>query len=235
MEGFDQENRVIFSGRNLIKAMTIDGKEVVVKRFKRPDILQKVIYTFFRHTKAYKAYHNALTLLDRGIMTPYPVCFEETKRLGFVDYCYYVCEHDDNPPIEDLTDRDDWSRPLALSFAHFVAELHEKGVLDHDLNDTNVRYSQDGHTFHFSLIDINRMQFYSVGTPIPLKVCLDNLTRFTGRLDLFEFVVREYARVRKFDEESTARLALQIKNAHDRNWYRRKRFTGRLKKLVGRA
>lgn len=232
MEGFDQETRVLYKGRNVIKAMTVNGREAVVKRYRRPDILQKIIYTFFRKTKAYKAYHNAVKLRELGFNTPEPIRYEETRRFGLVDYCFFVSGHDDNPPIEELTDRDDWNKEIASSFARFVADLHEKGVIHRDLNDTNVRYEKttcDYGEFQFSLIDINRMTFYD-SKLIPVDICLDNLTRFTGRIDLFEFVVREYSRVRGLDEETTTSKALKIKIIHDRNWYRRKRFTGFLKR-----
>ncbi|MCQ2096176.1 MAG: LPS kinase Kdo/WaaP [Bacteroidaceae bacterium] len=234
MEGFEQEGRVLFSGRNVIKAMTLDGREVVVKRFRRPGLFQKVIYTFFRKTKAYKAYHNALTLRGLGFCTPEPIRYEETRRAGLIDYCYFVSGHDDNPPLEDLTDRDDWNKELALSFARFVADLHDKGVIHRDLNDTNVRFERRECAYGdyaFSLIDINRMDFHDEGGAVPLAECLDNLTRFTGRMDLFEFVVREYAKVRGLDVEATARKALSIKIVHDRNWRRRKRLTSALKRL----
>lgn len=228
MENFESSGVVLFSGRNVIKSMVVDGQDVVVKRFRRPNFFQKIAYTFFCKTKAYKAFHNAKTLIERGFSTPVPIRYIETFRFGLVDYCYFISGHDDDPPIEQLLDRDDWDRELATHFARFVADLHARGVLHHDLNDTNVRYSTD---FRFSLIDINRMKFYPLGQDIPLRECLDNLTRFTGRMDLFEYVVREYSRTRKLDEQQTTRLALDIKTVHDRNWYRRKRFTGALKRL----
>lgn len=222
MFNFETDGKVIFSGRNTIKLINIDGHELVVKRFRRPDLIKKIVYTFFRKSKAYRSYHNAKEIVARGFNTPAPIEFIETKRYGLIDYCYYICERNDDPPIEDLIDRDDWSHDLALAFAKFAAQLHDKGILHHDLNDTNVRYDAD---FRFSLIDLNRMTFYPVGVEVPLKLCLDNLTRFTGRMDLFEFVVREYARCRNLDEEVTASLALKIKNTHDRNWRMRKRIT----------
>ena len=259
---FEKEGKVIFAGRNVIKLMEVDGENVVVKRFRRPGLLQKIVYTFFRKTKAYRAFHNGEELIKRGFVTPKPIRYIETRRYGLIDYCYYITSTDFNPPIEDLTDRDDWDHALSADFGRFVAQLHSKGILHHDLNDTNVRFAlrqaqepsssglskpviptsvSDGvylkefkgpESFTFSLIDINRMSFYPLGKEIPLTVCLDNLTRFTGRYDLFEYVVREYAKARKLDEESTAALALKIKTRHDRNWYRRKRFTGYLKRLI---
>lgn len=225
------EEMILHSGRNLIRLVEREGKMVVEKRFHRPNLVQKIVYTFFQPTKAYRAFHHGEELIKRGFDTPRPISYLETRKCGFIDYCYYTCEKTSLPPIEELTDRDDWNKDLAHDFAHFVARLHEHGVLHHDLNDTNTLYLKEDDGYSFSVIDINRMTFFPMGKEIPLKICLDNLTRFTGRMDLFEFVVREYAKARQLDEESTTLLGIKIKAAHDRNWYRRKRFTGFLKSL----
>lgn len=194
-------------------------------------MVQKIVYTFFRTTKAYRAFHNGEELIKRGFDTPRPISFLETKKFGLIDYCYYTCEKTDLPPIEELTDRSDWNKELAHDFAHYVAKLHEKGVLHHDLNNTNTLYNKENNIYSFCVIDINRMTFYPLGKDIPLKKCLDNLTRFTGRMDLFEFVIRNYARARGLDEESVTKMGINIKTTHDKNWYRRKRFTHFFKSL----
>lgn len=229
---FEENGTVIFAGRNMIKKMVVDGESVIVKRFKRPNFIQKIIYTFFRKTKAYRAYHNGVELEKRGVNTPRAIEFVETRRWGLTDYCYYITGEMNYPPLEDWTDRDDWDEEVAREFAGFAAELHEKGVLHWDLNDTNVRVRKENNgRISFSVIDINRMEFYAEGKVIPVKICMDNLTRFTGRMDLFEFVVREYAKARGMDEKSTLSLGVEIKEKHDRAWRRRKRVTGWFKKL----
>ena len=47
-ELFDREGEVLHAGRNTIKAFEAEGERLVVKRFKRPNLLRAVIYTFFR-------------------------------------------------------------------------------------------------------------------------------------------------------------------------------------------
>lgn len=259
MKNFETEGSVLYSGRNTIKLINIDGKDVVVKRFKKPSFFQKIVYTFFRKNKAYRSYYNAIALQGRGVDTPKPIKYIETKKCGLTDYCYYISEYLPLPPMEDWSDRDDWDKDLAVQFARFVAYLHTQGILHHDLNDTNVRYDPSlldsletvhyplpidetsfsnrnyslllKHVPLFTLIDINRMDFYPTGTEVPFKKGLDNLTRFTGRMDLFEFVVREYARVLRLPIEETVEQAIRIKKKHDKNWVRRKRFTGFFKQL----
>ena len=93
MFNFETDGKVIFSGRNTIKLINIDGHELVVKRFRRPDLIKKIVYTFFRKSKAYRSYHNAKEIVARGFSTPAPVEYIETKRYGLIDYCYYICEY----------------------------------------------------------------------------------------------------------------------------------------------
>ncbi|MBD9300354.1 MAG: hypothetical protein EGS41_10505 [Prevotella sp.] len=119
---------------------------------------------------------------------------------------------------------------MAEDYAHFVARLHQKGVIDIDLNSGNVFYrlQDDGH-YTFSLIDINRMIFYADTEYPPLAECMENLTRFTGRMDVFEYVAREYVKARGMDEGMVQRF-VETKKTHDRNWKRRKAITHPFKK-----
>lgn len=72
---FEQEGSVLFSGRNVIKSFVINPadnilKQVVVKRYKFPNAIQRIAYSFFRASKAARAFHNAAQLRTRGIDTP---------------------------------------------------------------------------------------------------------------------------------------------------------------------
>lgn len=237
-DSFKHNGRVLWNGRNKIKAFDLPVKEdeglqrvVVVKRFKRLNFVQKLIYIFRTH-KARRAYLNGLELVERGVSTPEPMATVEVKRGCFIEHAYYICGETTLRSIESETDRDDWNRQLAAAFANFVADLHSKGILHNDLNDTNVLYENDeNNTFHFSVIDINRMRFYPVGENIPDNECIENLTRFTGRLDLFEFVAREYAKARNLDADAWVAKSLRQKAQHDRNWRRRKALLHPIKYL----
>ena len=232
---FDSGGRVIFEGRNVIKTFVADcgGKqmEVVVKRYKRPNIVQKMAYSLFRSTKAMRAYNNAVELKRRGFSTPEQYAFVETRVGGLIDYCYFFSAADYSPAISDmLCSPTSFNRTMAADYARFVARLHENGVLDIDLNSGNVLYriAADGH-YSFSLIDINRMRFYSIGRCVPMAECMENLTRFTGCMELFEYVARQYAGARGFDEAMVARM-MEVKARHDQRWEKKKRFAHLFKK-----
>lgn len=223
-ESFETGGEMLWNGRNKIKSFSIDGlPEIVVKRFKHPNIIQKIGYLFRKH-KAYKAYSNGLELIKRGIDTPYPVACSMISKGLFVDDAYYICERCDLPPVEDLLHCDDWSKSMAEDIAHFLAKLHRKGILHNDFNDTNVRFrATESGGFDFSVIDINRMDFYDSIDMIPMKERIENMTRFTGRYDLFELVMRVYANDFALSEEWVQK-AIEQKKIHDRNWYRKKKI-----------
>lgn len=237
-QSFWQGGKILWNKRNKIKAFDLptncDGKQqytIVVKRFKHLNIIQKLIY-FFRPHKARRAFLNGMELVKREVSTPDPIAAVEIKAGLWLKEAFYICDETTLQSIESETDRDDWNRQLAAAFANFVADLHSKGILHNDLNDTNVLYENDeNNTYHFSVIDINRMKFYPVGENIPDNECIENLTRFTGRLDLFEFVAREYAKARNLDADAWVAKSLRQKAQHDRNWRRRKALLHPIKYL----
>ena len=57
-----------------------------------------------------------------------------------------------------------------------------------------------------------------------MNVYLDDLVRFTGRLDVFLAVAYEYARIRGFEAEPFVRKLTIKKIRHDANWTRRKKL-----------
>lgn len=222
---FENGGTILYAERNIIKSFTLGGKWIVVKRFRLPSWPQRLIYSFFRKSKAERAFRNGIILHERGISTPCSIAYLEQWKSGLFEYGYYVTEYIDLPPIcERLNDIEDFDRTLADAFAAFVADLHRKGILHHDLNSTNVLYQQAKGSYTFSLIDINRMEFSPIGKYPSLKQCMKNLTRFTGRMEVFEYVARQYAIYRSLDVDSFTHEALAVKIRHDKQNRRRKAF-----------
>lgn len=230
-EQFEKEGEVIYDKRNTIKSFMIDGKRIIVKKFRLPSLPQRIAYSFFRKSKAERAFRNGMILQERGISTPCSIAYLEKWENGLFKYGYYATEYDDALPICDrLNVKEDFDHTLADAFAAFAAELHQKGILHHDLNSTNVLYQQTEDSFTFSLIDINRMNFRPVGKYPPLKQCMENLTRFTGRMEVYEYVLRQYALCRGWNADSFIHKALDIKKRHDKQRRRRKAFFKHLKR-----
>ncbi len=231
-DSFDS-GKLIFEKRNCIRRFTIksaSAPEIVVKRFHRLSGIKRIIYTFFRTTKAHRAYHNGIELLNRGIDTPEPLASIEIRRGGLVEDCYFISRPTDLTAIRGpLNDADRFDRKLARAFAAFAARLHDAGVLHHDLNSTNTLYrvEPDG-DYSFSVIDTNRMDF--TDGCAPLDDCIGNIVRFTRRLDLFEFVARSYAEIRGLDPDTFTPAAIAAKHRFDNARRRRKRLLHPTKK-----
>ncbi len=200
---FLTEGKTLHDGRNHVKLLSLpDGTPCVVKRYRIPHLLQRIVYRWFRPSKAARAYRFALLLPALGIDTPAPMAYLEECKGPLFGFSYFVSARCTHPSLyPELVQAPEFSRPLALKLAAFLVEMHERGFLHGDLNLTNILYHTspaDGEV-HFTVIDINRSHF--IPTPTPNQ-CLHNLVRLTHRHELMEFVVREYARLREWDADS---------------------------------
>lgn len=74
---FSKEGEVLQDRRNTIKVFHVNGLDINVKRFRVPFFFNRIIYTFFRASKASKAYLNALEVLRRGFETPHSIAYIE--------------------------------------------------------------------------------------------------------------------------------------------------------------
>ena len=79
--------------------MLPSGRPVIVKRFKKPILIQRIIYGFFRKTKAQRAYLYAAVLRHRGFGTPHEIAYLEQRRRGLLSHCYFLAEEDGAPAI----------------------------------------------------------------------------------------------------------------------------------------
>ena len=89
-EVFPVSGEVLHEGRNQIRAFDIGGESLVVKRYKRPHLFNRVMYSFFRKNKARRAYEHALRLRGMGFDTPEPVAWSEYRKDGLIADTYFV-------------------------------------------------------------------------------------------------------------------------------------------------
>ncbi len=226
---FEDGGTTLYDKRNVIKLFEEGGKRIVAKRFRTPIAIQRLVYSFFRKSKAERAYLNGFELQKRGFSTPESIAYIEVKRHGLLAESYYISTETNLPPIEEQLDKTDFNVSLAEDFADYVVRLHEKGILHHDLNDTNVLYRDGKEGFSFTVIDCNRMRFYAADTWPPLAECMENLTRFTGNYQLFRIVAERYCQTRGLSP-STVDTFMEVKKRHDERRKRRKSFFKRFKK-----
>ena len=201
IENFEREGELMNEGeRNVIKTLIIDDVTINVKSFKKPNLVNKVVYRFFRKSKAQRSFEYAQTLKELGIGTPAPYAyFEQPSPLTFGS-SYYVSEHlDYDLTFRELTDTFDFPNHenLLRAFTRFSYELHEKGInfLDHSPGNTLIQLN-DGEPQLF-LVDLNRMRFETMDFESRMK----NLSKLTIHESIVRTMSNEYSKCSGLDEK----------------------------------
>jgi len=157
---FDQKGELVYTARNQLKSYSVGGFEVIVKRYKKPHFINRIAYTYLRPSKAKRAYEYALRLLQIGVDSPAPVAYIEQYKGKLLTHGYFISVYEkDYSLIRDLMDGTQKDEALLKELSLYISDLHSKGILHLDMSPGNILYKKVGDHFHFTLIDINRMQF----------------------------------------------------------------------------
>lgn len=218
----DEEGEYVYGGkRNLIKRFTAPGREqLIVKRYHRPRFINLFVYSWnLRKPKGVRAFQYATILRQHGINTPEPIAYMEERQVGVLRESWLITTQCPYAHLlyEMGTAEVDIYEPVAKALAAFTAHMHEEGILHKDFSPGNILWDRkaDGNIV-FSLVDINRMYF---GTVDIHRGCA-NFARLWGPKRFIELLVREYARLRHFDEEEALGIAFA---ARERFWTRYQR------------
>lgn len=223
---FIADKTTIHKARNELKIIQLGHLQTVVKSFKVPHLLNRLIYTFFRASKAHKSYHNALKLQALGILTPQPIALIEYFSAGLLEKSFFVSEHFAydctirTPLLEDVADRD----AIFKRFAAYTYDLHQKGVWHLDYSPGNILIKKTSTGYDFAIVDINRMVFRPI---TPLQGC-ENFNKLWASNEQLAIMGREYARLSKAD----ASLIISEMQRHNNANKRVKNFKKRLKNLL---
>ena len=189
--------------RNKIKLFELEGKTINIKSFKIPNLINKIVYKYFRKSKARRSFEFATILLEKGIGTPQPIAYFENYDIVGLKDSYYVSEHLECDltfrELVEIPDYPDHSNIL-LQFTRFSFELHEKGIefLDHSPGNTLIKNLYNGN-YAFYLVDLNRMEFHS---EMSFESRMKNLSRLTPKREMVLIMSEEYAKLysKPFDE-----------------------------------
>jgi len=195
---FAQDNEVIHQARNVLKIVPLHGIDTVIKAFRIPNAINQFAYAYIRKSKAYKSYFNALELEKLGVNTPSPIGFIEFYRNGFFKESYFLskkfdyeltmAEIRDNPPVDKIA--------ILKAFTKFSFEIHQKGVWHVDYSGGNILINRQDDGYHFSLVDINRMEFRSISG----YEGLENFNKFWFNEEDLTLIAIEYASLANLDE-----------------------------------
>lgn len=195
-EGYTTEE-VFCDVRNTVAKIGIDGQMYVIKKYKVPTYFNRIVYTWFRKSKARRSFEYADRLLALNIETAPPVAYIEIKKGLFFHTGYFVSAFLNYPvlPRAKEIETEEERRILERQFIEFTAHLHNIKVIHKDYNPNNIFYHKENGKYHFALIDINRMDFGKDN----LKLWMQAVNQL--HLNAVESVdfVEQYAAIRQLD------------------------------------
>lgn len=202
------EGTVIHRGRNELRLIRLDSRALVVKAFRRPHIINRLVYGTLRSSKAKRSFDNATMLRRLGIGTPRPVGYLNIRsECGLLfDRSYYVSLQSDCTHLyQELFDRPFACEEAVLrAIGRLTATLHEHGLAHRDYGRANILFEPlpDG-SVRLDLVDLNRM---TVGGTFDVKAGCRNFERLPATPQMHRWMAEEYAAARGFDPDECFRL-----------------------------
>jgi GT2 family glycosyltransferase len=221
-EYFRSSENSIHKARNEIKVVDYKDQEFVIKSFKVPHLINKLVYTFFKDSKAKKSYENSVKIID---FVPRPIGYIEFKKNGLIHDSYFVSENFkyDLTIREPLLDENyENKEQIFKEFAEFTYRLHEQGIFHLDYSPGNILIKKENSSYTFKIVDINRMQFKS----LTLEQRLLNFSKLWAKDDDLKIIVKEYSKIIKEDEDKCIELALKYSQKHKDKKNFKKRLKG---------
>ena len=213
--------------RNVIKIVTLSGSKINIKAFKKPNLINKIVYKFFRKSKAQRSFEYANKLTELGVGTPKPIAYFEHSNMLFFGQSFYVSEHLDC----DLTYREltkDFNIPdydiILRAFTRFTFGLHQKNIhfLDHSPGNTLIK--KNGDHYEFYLVDLNRMKF----APMDFETRVKNFSRLTIHESMVQVMSDEYAKCSGEDYNKIFDLMWKKTEAFQEKFHKKKRLKKKL-------
>lgn len=225
----NNEGELLYDKRNQVRRFVMpDGMRLMVKQFKRPNLIQKLCYSTFWTNKADKSYRYGQRLLEMGLDTPEPIAAIVYRRHGMVERYYFVSAEDEGFDCRDwLETAEPTERQHAIeALATFLLKAHRLGFLHGDTNLSNFRLHPTGNDYRLAVIDTNRSTF--VGGPASHEQCIRNLCRLSHERVLIEAIARAYASQGGLDPDKTFHEVL----AATERFENKKAATNKLKGLL---
>lgn len=190
--GFTSLGQEIYSARNEVRLVNVDGLVFAIKYFKKMTLANRYIYAHLRKSKARRAFEHSDMLLSNGITSPKSVAYIDCYKYGMLYQCYYVSLYSDYSPLEEMLKLPiSESEPGLKAFARFIYRVHKIGIFHNDLTLTNILYSNKDGVYDFSLIDNNRIKLHRYS----FKRGMNNLKRLNLSVEWHGIIAAEYAQI----------------------------------------
>ncbi len=216
--------------RNSIKLFEIQGIQMSFKSFKKPNLINKIAYRYFRKSKAKRSFEYACKFMEMQIGTPKPVAFFENFDLFGLNESYYICEHLENVfEFRALVQNKAFKNreEIIRQFTKFTFQMHQKGVefLDHSQGNTLIKDNNNG-TYSFYLVDLNRMKFHQT---IDFQTRMNNLSHLTPQKEMIAIMSNEYAKLSGEDEDLIFKTLWKLTSEFQFRYQRKKIIKKKLK------
>lgn len=201
---FCHEGEVVYKGRNELRKFRIEGISLIVKSYRKPHLLNRIIYGMYRKSKAERAYLNANKLLKSNIGTPLPIGFITIGKNFLFDKSYFVSLESTCPyKFNDLSQFNFLrSNEIFEAIAATTAVLHENNFLHKDYSGGNILFDDRDKEIKVEIIDLNRMQFTKIGINIGCK----NFERLATSPENLEIMGSKYAEIRNYNKRQCIEL-----------------------------
>jgi serine/threonine protein kinase len=219
---FSCSDVVLQDDRNTIKEVEFNGEVLVVKSYKLPGLINSFIYTYFRKSKAWRAYEYGLKVEK---FTPSVIARVEYYQ-PLLKKSYLICKKFDAdfnmqaPLFKQHPDKE----KILKQFALFVFELHQNKIIHHDLSPGNILIKNSKEGYQFQIIDINRMIFKVPST----KERAQNFSKLWASDEDLTTILKSYAEVANLDPNFVS-IGLEY-NQRNKNGKNRKL---KIKKALG--
>ncbi len=204
--------------RNIVKHFDINGLKVNFKSFKQPNPFNRLVYTYFRKTKARRSFEYANLLISKNFNTPTPIAYFEYNTFLGLTSSYYISEHLENTfTLREVMrstffkDREE----LIKKYTLIMYQLHENGIEFIDNNSANFLIKLIENQYSFFIVDLNRMNFYH---KMKISKRLKNISKITSDLEIIKIISTEYALLSGLKQEYCLK---RIINASKKQQYKR--------------
>ncbi len=192
---FADEGETLKKERNEIKVIRHGRLKLCIKSFNRVTVFNRLMYSWFRASKAKRSYRVARRLEELGVDTPKPIGYVEVYgRWGILEKAFYVSLYQeyDFDVAAVLNSSNGNQESILSSFSRYMAlVVHPSGAWHNDLSPGNVLINARGEgDWSFSFIDLNRMKFKSGISP---RKGLTNLKKLTNKPAILTLMAEQYA------------------------------------------
>lgn len=199
---FSTNESSIHKARNELKIILHKDLSTIVKSFKIPHLLNRVIYSFFRDSKAKKSYDYSLRLKN---FTPTPIGYIEFFRYGLLHHSYFVSEefkYDFTIREPLLDDKFENREEVFRAFSRFTLALHDNDIFHKDYSPGNILIKKEKNEYSFKIVDVNRMGFFELSQ----KKRAENFSKLWAHDYILEIMVDEYQKHYPCDETFTEQV-----------------------------